>query len=170
MAIPAYPLAAATSAKSVLLGSRTRRPTPIHPDPYSNPMHGYAAAVASAAAGAGSQVINTVHCLSLSAPHEFPYIGHPDFDCRRMCAVPPSAGLPGQRSGVSSQLGRHGFGNCCFGDCPSTLMPTAPLPRACLTAANIWLRAREQRVIRCLLGGYAPTRRPQCTAGAKTNR
>jgi hypothetical protein len=97
--IPAYPLAPATSAKSVLLGS-ARRPTPIHPDPYSNPMHGYAAAVASAAAGAGSQVINTVHCPSLSAPHEFPYIGRPDFDCRWMCAVPPTAGLPGQRSGV----------------------------------------------------------------------
>jgi hypothetical protein len=99
--ILAYPLAAATSAKSVLLGS-ARRPTPIqvHPDPYSNPLHGYAAAVASAAAGAGSQVINTVHCPSLSAPHEFPYIGRPDFDCRWMCAVPPTAGLPGQRSGV----------------------------------------------------------------------
>jgi hypothetical protein len=99
--IPAYPLAAATSAKSVLLGS-ARRPTPIqvHQDPYSNPLHGYTAAVASAAAGAGSQVINTVHCPSLSAPHEFPYIGRPDFDCRLLCAVPPTAGLPGQRSGV----------------------------------------------------------------------
>ena len=99
--IPAYPLAPATSAKSVLLGT-ARRPTPIqvHPDPYSNPLHGYAAAVASAAAGAGSQVINTVHCPSLSAPHEFPYIGRPDFDCRLLCAVPPTAGLPGQRSGV----------------------------------------------------------------------
>jgi hypothetical protein len=146
--IHAYPPAAATSAKRVLLGS-ARHPVPIHPDPYTNALHGYAASAASAAAGAGSasaaagarsQVVYIVHHLSLSALHEFPYIGQPDFDCGRMCAVLPIAGLPGQhsgvctgqRSGVCSQLGRHP--SCEFGIYPSTFIPAAPLPRACVTA------------------------------------
>jgi hypothetical protein len=50
MPLRMYPLAAATRAKSILLGS-ARGPIQIHP-----PLHGYASMVASAADGTGSQV------------------------------------------------------------------------------------------------------------------
>jgi hypothetical protein len=97
-------------------------------------------------------------------PDEFPDIGQPDFDCGRMCAAPPTAGLPCQRSGVCSQLGRHP--SCEFAPQHSLkFIPAAPLPRGYVTAAEICL---EQRVIRWLtiaLSRALPCRPP--TAGCR---
>jgi hypothetical protein len=156
--IPGYPLAAATSANSVLLGS-ARRPTPIqvHPDPYSNPLHGYAAAVASAAAGAGSQVINTfiaLHFRPHTNSHILAVLTSTAAGCvlsRRLQDFPVSA-----RAFEASWADKL-FAASVTAASVIAAQLSCPRPRYRALASQqqiyaiIWLRAREQRVIRCLL-------------------
>jgi hypothetical protein len=140
-----------------LVGSRTRRPTPIHPDPYSNPMHGYAAAVASAAAGAGSQVINTFIALHFR-PHTNSHIVAVLTSTAAGCVL--SRRL--QDFPVSARAFEASWADKLFAASVTAASVIAaqlscPRPRYRALASQqqiyaiIWLRAREQRVIRCLL-------------------
>ncbi len=69
---------------------------------------------------------------------EFPDVGLPDFyhNCGRMCAAPPIAELPGQRSGVCSQLGRQ---------CPTSFVRIRYLPLNFQSRGPVTARLRHCR-------------------------